>query len=173
MLRLGLAMVAATLVACAGCEGTKDAAKSGEASVTAGSQSSSATPTVTVRVGPSAPLRVEVAATEEQRELGLMDRDSVPAGTGMIFVFPRAERGSFWMYRTRVPLSIAWAAGGRVVGVAEMEPCRSPDSATCPTYPSPQRFDIAVEAPAGTFTSAGVKAGDRVLITGALPSASD
>jgi uncharacterized protein len=171
MLRLGLAMVTAALVACAGCEGTKDAAKSGEASVTASPESRSGTPTVTVRVGPADPLRVEVAATEEQRERGLMDRDSLPAGNGMIFVFPRAERGAFWMYRTRVPLSIAWAAGGRVVGIAEMEPCRSPDSAACPTYPSPQPFDIAVEAPAGTFTSAGVKPGDPVVITGMLPSA--
>src|SRR5262245_63302067 len=106
MLRLGLAMVAAALVACAGCESTKDAAKPGESSATAGSASPSGTPTVTVTVGPAEPLRVEVAATEEQRELGLMDRDSVPTGTGMIFVFSQAERGAFWMYRTRVPLSI-------------------------------------------------------------------
>ncbi len=172
MLRLGLAMVAAAVVACTGCESTEDSAKPGETSVTAGSESRSGTPTVTVKVGPADPLRVEVAATEEQREQGLMDRDSVPAGTGMIFVFPRAERGAFWMYRTRVPLSIAWAAGGKVVGIAEMEPCRSSDSAACPTYPSPQPFDTAVEALAGTFTSAGVKAGDTVLVTGTLPSAS-
>jgi uncharacterized protein len=170
MLRLVIAMVAA-LLACVGCESTTDTPESEEASVTAGTESRSGTPTVIVRVGSADPLRVEVATTEEQRELGLMDRDSVPTGTGMIFIFPRAERGSFWMYRTRVPLSIAWAAGGRVVGIAEMEPCRSPDSAACPTYPSPQPFDIAVEAPAGTFTSAGVKPGDAVLITGALPSA--
>jgi uncharacterized protein len=170
MLRLGIAMVAAALVACAGCESTKDAAKPGVPPVTTGSESGSGVPTVIVRIGAADPLRVEVAATEEQRELGLMDRDRIPAGTGMIFVFPRAEHGSFWMYRTRVPLSIAWAARGRVVGIAEMEPCRSPDSANCPTYPSPQPFDTAVEAPAGTFTSAGVKPGDPVLITGALPT---
>ena len=171
MLRLGVAMVVTALVACAGCETTTDATRRGEAPPTAGSGSGNGTRIVTVRVGAADPLRVEVAATEEQREQGLMDRDRVPAGTGMIFVFPRAERGAFWMYRTRVPLSIVWAAGGRVVGVAEMEPCRSPDSSRCPTYPSPQPFDIAVEALAGTFTAAGVKPGDPVRITGALPTA--
>jgi uncharacterized membrane protein (UPF0127 family) len=127
-------------------------------------------PTVTVTVGDAEPLVVEVAATPEERQFGLMDRDRVPTGTGMIFVFPRAEAGSFWMYRTRVPLSIVWAADRRVVGVAEMEPCRSAASAQCPTYPAPKPFDLAVEAPAGTFTDVGVRPGDPVHITGALPT---
>jgi|SRR5262245_28068985 len=172
MLRLVFAMVAAAVVACAGCQSTTDTAHPSAAPVTTGSGNGTGTPIVTVRIGPAEPLRVEVAATEDQRERGLMDRDSVPAGTGMIFVFPRAERGAFWMYGTRVPLSIVWAAGGRVVGMAEMAPCRSPDSADCPTYPSPQPFDTAVEAPGGTFTAAGVKPGDVVQITGSLPTAS-
>src|SRR4030095_7699172 len=118
MRRVGIAMGAAALVACAGCGSPKDAANPGEPSVTTGSERGRGASTVIVRIGTADPLRVEVAATEEQRELGLMDRDRVPAGTGMIFVFPRAERGSFWMYRTRVPLSIAWVVGGRVVGIA-------------------------------------------------------
>jgi uncharacterized membrane protein (UPF0127 family) len=129
--------------------------------------------TVTVTVGNAGPLEVEIAATAQQRQRGLMERDRVPAGTGMIFVFPRAEPGAFWMYRTRVPLSIVWAVGGRVVGVAEMEPCTSADSSRCPTYPSPEPFDLAVEAPAGTFTAAGVRPGDPVRVTGTLPTPPD
>ena len=36
----------------------------------------------------------EVASLPEQRERGLMNRDSVPDGTGMLFVFPNHE-GAF------------------------------------------------------------------------------
>jgi uncharacterized protein len=132
-----------------------------------------ARPTVTVTVGDAEPLIAEVAATTAERQLGLMDRDSVPPGTGMVFVFPRAEAGAFWMFRTRVPLSIVWAADGRVVGVAEMEPCRSADPSQCRRYPSPEPFDLAVEAHAGTFTDANVRRGDPVRVTGTLPTPAD
>ncbi len=133
--------------------------------------SGGARPTVSVTVGKAGPLEVEVAATAEERQLGLMDREEVPTRTGMIFVFPKAEEGAFWMYRTKVPLSIVWAADGGVVGVAEMEPCGSVDPWKCRRYPSPEPFDLAVEAPGGTFTDAGVRPGDPVHITGTLPSA--
>ena len=64
----------------------------------------------------------EIASVPEQREKGLMDRDEVPDGTGMLFVFPRSEERSFWMRDTYVPLDIAFFDDrNRVVGIKQME----------------------------------------------------
>ncbi len=65
----------------------------------------------------------EVAATPEQREKGLMDRDAVPDGTGMLFLFPRAEERSLWMKDTYVPLDVAFFdERNRIAGIKQMEP---------------------------------------------------
>ncbi len=64
----------------------------------------------------------EVAGVPEQREKGLMDRDAVPDGTGVLFVFPRSEERSFWMRNTYVPLDIAFFDDdNRIAGIKQME----------------------------------------------------
>jgi uncharacterized membrane protein (UPF0127 family) len=127
--------------------------------------------TVRINVGSAPPLTAEVAASAGARSRGLMDRDSIPAGAGMVFVFPEATTSRFWMYRTRVPLSIAFVNGDRVVSTAEMQPCRSENSSDCPTYGASGPYNLAIEAAAGHFAEPGVRPGDLVRITGSLPSA--
>ena len=64
----------------------------------------------------------EVASLPEQREQGLKHRDSVPDGTGMLFVFPTTEERSFWMKDTPVSLDIAFFDEAyRIVTIAQME----------------------------------------------------
>lgn len=66
---------------------------------------------------------VEVARTEAERERGLMYRKELPAGTGMLFVFPDARERSFWMENTYVALDVAFFdASLAVVDVQQMEP---------------------------------------------------
>lgn len=62
---------------------------------------------------------VEIAATEAQREYGLMDRDHLAAAAGMLFVFPEPVHAMFWMKDTRIPLDMIFAdPAGRVTHVA-------------------------------------------------------
>src|SRR5688500_13160598 len=68
--------------------------------------------------GQRIPLRVELATTVDQQSFGLMDRDSLPQDAGMVFLYevPQPTDGSFYMYRTRIPLDIAFFDGtGRIV----------------------------------------------------------
>jgi uncharacterized protein len=110
---------------------------------------------------PAVRVRLEVAADPAARERGLMGRERLPAGTGMVFLFPADVQGAFWMKDTLVPLSIAFvAADGRVVGVREMVPCRADP---CPLYQPAVPYRYAVELPAGAFRAAGLDAGDRLL----------
>jgi uncharacterized protein len=76
----------------------------------------------------------QVAATPEQRAVGLMWRTEMPTHEGMLFVFERPATQCFWMMNTLLPLTAAFVADdGTIVNLADMEP-RSTDS-HCSTQP--------------------------------------
>jgi len=104
----------------------------------------------------------EIAETPAARQRGLMDRTSLPADAGMVFLFDEPGDGGFWMKNTRIPLSIAfWGADGRIVSMLDMEPCRADP---CPIYPPGATYVGAVEANQGYFEQHGIAKGDRVAL---------
>ncbi len=113
------------------------------------------------------PLRVEVAATEDQRAVGLMERTSLAEDAGMVFVYgddQPAEAG-YWMFHTPVPLDIAYLdLMGRIVSIRQMEPCASPAPEFCDTYPPGAPYRSALEVNRGWFERHGVGLGDKVLL---------
>lgn len=75
-----------------------------------------------LRIGPHA-FQVEVAATPQQRQRGLMGRTHLAADGGMLFVFEQPGRHCFWMRDTPLPLSIAFIdSAGRITDLADMQP---------------------------------------------------
>jgi uncharacterized membrane protein (UPF0127 family) len=176
----GAAVLFATALLAAGCSAASDDTDPSGQPTPRSSSAQAGTPTagttrqptlsssVVVRFAGAPPLRVEVAHTPAQRQLGLMGRTEVPEGTGMLFLFPSASRSGFWMKNTLVPLSIAYVNSDRVVSVAEMTPCRRDP---CPSYPAGGPYTFAVEARANFFTEHRVGRGARVEIDGTLPSA--
>ena len=77
--------------------------------------------------------RLELARTAEEVQQGLMFRESLPAKTGMLFLFGQPSVHTFWMKNTMIPLDIVWLeAGGKVLFVsADTPPCKADP---CPTY---------------------------------------
>ncbi|WP_409201206.1 DUF192 domain-containing protein [Leisingera sp. M523] len=49
---------------------------------------------------------VEIAATEAERAQGLMFREDLPRGAGMLFVYDSPQPAAFWMKNTLIPLDI-------------------------------------------------------------------
>ncbi len=61
---------------------------------------------------------VEIADSEAERSLGLMQRDHLPSAAGMLFVYPAPQQAVFWMKDTLIPLDMIFAdASGRVTRV--------------------------------------------------------
>ncbi|MGH7465580.1 MAG: DUF192 domain-containing protein [Longimicrobiales bacterium] len=118
-------------------------------------------------------MTVEVAERADQRAYGLMDRDELGADAGMIFLYDRIQDQDtgFWMYRTRIPLDIAYFDGaGRIIAIHQMMPCASLDPARCPGYSAGVAFFGAVEANRGYFTRNGIRVGDRIALPGRIGS---
>lgn len=107
---------------------------------------------------------VEVADTQQEQAQGLSDRDMLPEGWGMLFVFDRPGRHSFWMYRMRFPLDIIWIGeNGKVVHLVEnAQPC--PANGPCPPYDPPEDALYVVEVNAGFAEKHGVHVGSVVQI---------
>jgi uncharacterized protein len=113
------------------------------------------------------PVRVEIAATDEQRAVGLMHRTSLPENAGMLFVYDTLQppEGSFWMFNTRIPLDIAFLdADGVIVSIRQMEPCASPYPQWCPSYEAGAAFQYALEMNLGWFQRQGAGVGDRIVL---------
>ncbi len=112
-------------------------------------------------------VHVEVARTSDERATGLMDRDSLPESAGMLFLFERnRDAGSgFYMYRTRLPLDIAFTdSDGRIVEILTMLPCDSDQRSRCPQYPPGVPYWMALEVNAGFFAARGIEVGDRLTV---------
>lgn len=97
----------------------------------------------------------EIADTPELQQQGLMNRDEVPPGTGMLFVFDRELTQSFYMRNTYVPLDIAFLSAAQVVvDIQQMEPL------TESLHQSARPALLALEVPQGWFGSQGIEVGD-------------
>jgi uncharacterized protein len=113
-------------------------------------------PKAEVRIAGHA-LKVEVAATDPDRERGLMHRDKLGKDDGMLFVFDELGYHSMWMKNTLIPLSVAFVAeDGTILNILDMEP-QTLDSHMAA---GPARY--AIETNKGWFAARKVKAGDRV-----------
>ena len=67
-------------------------------------------------------IQAELADTPKAREVGLMNRTSMPTNSGMLFVFEQKAGHCFWMNNTKISLSIAFIADdGKIVNIEEMQ----------------------------------------------------
>ncbi len=103
------------------------------------------------------PVTVELALTPEQQAQGLMYRQYLPDGQGMLFVFPGEAVQTFWMKNTLIELDMIHIAGdGRVVGVVERA---EPETLTARRVGVPARY--VLEVPGGWSRRFGVGPGTR------------
>ena len=102
-------------------------------------------------------ISAEVARTDEQRERGLMFRESMPTNHGMLFVFDQDGKQCMWMRNTPLPLAVAFLdADGTIANVEEMRP--NTDSIHCSVRP----VRYALEMNAKWFEQRKIKAGHAI-----------
>lgn len=102
-------------------------------------------------------IEAEVAASQDNRMVGLMQRRSMPPNHGMLFVFAEPQRHCMWMKNTLLPLSVAFMdEQGRILNVEDMQPQTEDNHCAA----GPARF--ALEMNLGWFRQKGLGAGTKV-----------
>jgi uncharacterized membrane protein (UPF0127 family) len=98
---------------------------------------------------------VEVAATPEQQERGLMFRGSLAPDRGMIFTYQPAQEVAFWMKNTLIPLDIIYIrSDGTIVRIVNAEPM------DLTPLPSGEPITAVLEIRGGRAAELGIKEGD-------------
>lgn len=106
---------------------------------------------------------LEVADTPTEREVGLMNRTSLPQDHGMLFVSDTPQRVSFWMKNTLIPLDLVLIRDSRIVEmIPNMLPCL-PET-ECTTYTSNEVVDFGLELNAGTIERLDLQIGDNARL---------
>lgn len=102
-------------------------------------------------------IEAEVAATDRDRQLGLMNRRDMPPQRGMLFVFDHENTHCMWMRNTLLPLSVAFIdAKGVIINIEDMKP--QTEDNHCAKIPA--RY--ALEMNAGWFAQRGIKPGMKL-----------
>jgi len=103
-------------------------------------------------------IEVEVAATPKDREIGLMNRESLADDTGMLFDFRESRPVSMWMKNTLIPLDMLFIdKTGTIVRIA-----RNAKPHSLETIPSGKPVRYVLEINGGAAAGYGAKAGDRL-----------
>jgi uncharacterized membrane protein (UPF0127 family) len=104
-------------------------------------------------------IRVEVVDTCETRARGLMGRESLEEGQGMLFVYETPEKLTFWMKNTKIPLSIAFFNEDKIlVNSLDMD---VPKGNSLLLYRSEGPAKYALEVPQGWFKKHGIAKGTK------------
>ncbi len=114
--------------------------------------------TVVTADGASHAFTVEVADTPDTRASGLMFRETLGAGSGMLFDFHREGEVHFWMKNTPLPLDMIFIAASGII--KRIEPDTEPYSER--VIPSRHPVRYVLEVPAGTAKRLNIAPGDRV-----------
>jgi uncharacterized protein len=101
---------------------------------------------------------VELAATDAERERGLMFRKELPDGRGMLFDFETDRNVAMWMKNTLIPLDMIFIrSDGRISNIAE-----NTEPMSTRIIPSRGAVRAVLEVAGGTAKRLGIVVGDRV-----------
>jgi uncharacterized membrane protein (UPF0127 family) len=109
--------------------------------------------------GKSHAFTVELPVTEQQQDTGEMFRTSIPAGTGMLFVWPSLQVSDMWMKNCPVPEDMLFiGADGTIQAIAEETvPFSLKDIS------SGVKVAATLEVAGGTAAALDINVGDKVI----------
>ena len=112
---------------------------------------------------------VEIADDNDERARGLMFRDELAAGTGMLFIHDSEQPEAYWMKNTKIPLDILYFDNARklVAQQRDVPPCSAGNA--CPTYPSKAPARYVLELNAGEAAKLKLENGAELVFSNDIP----
>ena len=111
-------------------------------------------------------IKVEVADTQEKRNKGLGERDSLAEGEGMLFIYSTLGKYPFWMKGLKFPLDFVWIKDDKVVDIIKnaSPPVLNTKDEDLPLYLPKSEVNKILEVNAGMVDKLGIKLGDSLNI---------
>ena len=103
-------------------------------------------------------IKVELADNFESRKKGLMFRESLDFGSGMLFVYQTPREVNFWMKNTHIPLDIAFADESGIIKRVVLNTV--PYSTDL--IPGGKNIQYVIEVNAGVSTKINLFEGSRI-----------
>lgn len=104
-----------------------------------------------------------VANSDDEKQVGLSGRDSLPKDQGMLFPFEAKEFHSFWMKDVKFPIDIIFISDDTVVTVVNRAEPATTDNPTI--YKPEEPANKVLEINAGLSEEYGIKKGDKVILS--------
>jgi uncharacterized membrane protein (UPF0127 family) len=99
----------------------------------------------------------ELARTAEERQRGLMFRESLAENQGMMFQFSQTDQYCMWMKNTLIPISIAFIdEQGKIINIEEMQ--ANSEQTTC----AKSKARYALEMNKGWYRQREIKVGQQI-----------
>lgn len=110
--------------------------------------------------------QIEIVSDPQDRKTGLMNRESLPDDSGMIFVWDRSKVQCMWMKNTSIPLSVAYIEDtGEIIDIYDMVPLSR--KSVCSRKPAL----YALEVNQGWFEKNELYVGDFINISSVVQNA--
>lgn len=106
-----------------------------------------------------AQIEIEIADDNQQRQTGLMFRNTMAENQGMLFIFDTEEPQAFWMHNTILPLDIMYV-NSKMEIVTIVKNAKPFDDSSLPSVKPAQ---YVVEVNAGYCDKLGIKEGDKIV----------
>jgi uncharacterized membrane protein (UPF0127 family) len=102
----------------------------------------------------------EVMLRPEDQARGMMFRDELPPGRGMLFIHDTPARRSYWMHNVKIPLDIIWMdAQRRVVEISANTPACLDRPENCRSYGGTKPSLYVLELAGGQAAKLGIVEG--------------
>jgi uncharacterized membrane protein (UPF0127 family) len=105
---------------------------------------------------------IEIADNEYERQLGLMNRESMEELQGMLFIFPTERYQSFWMLNTLFSLDMLFINKKKEIVTIH----KNTEPLSQQSYPSSKPANYVLEVVAGFTDKYNIKEGNRVFWMG-------
>jgi uncharacterized protein len=103
-------------------------------------------------------IEIQIANSDFDRELGLMFRKQMDENKGMLFIFPREEKQSFWMRNTFIPLDMIFVNSAKKIVTIH----RNTQTLSDQSYPSTAPAQYVLEVNGGYCSKHNINEGDKI-----------
>jgi uncharacterized protein len=119
--------------------------------VLAAGQAASGPAVIPMKLPSGKVLQTELMIKDEDRQMGLMFRPSLPLDRALLFVFETPDFHGIWMRNCKFPIDIVWLdSERRVVHVHEAAPpCKEENAQNCAVYTPLRKASYVVEINSG------------------------